>query len=156
MVNGEFDDVLVTATKSLPRNRLDALEPWDLKALTPYSDEFLSGFLAQSYQVTLSEGFNVAKDIMDEEIRRAIRNDIGGDHQRIHSVNTRYDDITFKHVLLPVWLAAYGYHGKSYQILVNARTGEVQGDRPYSAIKITLAIVFAIIAIALIFAAFNK
>jgi len=48
--------------------------------------------------------------------------------------------VTFKHVLLPVWLAAYKYRGETYRFVVNGRTGRVQGERPYSKGKIALAV----------------
>jgi len=47
--------------------------------------------------------------------------------------------VTFKHILLPVWLAAYKYRGRTYRFVVNARTGRVQGERPWSAWKIAVA-----------------
>ncbi|MDP6959814.1 MAG: hypothetical protein QF645_13495, partial [Planctomycetota bacterium] len=125
-----FDDVLVLASNSLPRKYADELEPWDLKNLTGYSEDYLPGFRTESYQVDLEEGFGRAKEIMDSSIRSSIRRDIGGDHQRIHSVSTQYDDITFKHILLPIWISAYRYNQKPYRFLVNGRTGEVQGERP--------------------------
>jgi DNA-directed RNA polymerase subunit RPC12/RpoP len=153
-VSNNFDDVLVLASRSLPQGYAQALEPWDLNDLVPYRDEYLSGFVAESYQVTLPEGFEQAKTIMAVHIRQAIEADIGGDHQRIDSVDTRYFNVTFKHALLPVWISAYRYGEKTFRFLVNARTGEVQGERPYSWIKITLAILAAIMAIliALMFA----
>ena len=46
--------------------------------------------------------------------------------------------MTYKHLLLPIWILAYKYGEKTYQVVVNAATGEVQGERPYSWIKITL------------------
>ena len=95
---------------------------------------------------------------MDPTIRSLIRRDIGGDEQRIISMNTSYDEITFKHLLLPVYVSAYRYKNKLYQFLVNGRTGEVQGQQPYSWIKITLTILLVINIIALIifFANSNK
>lgn len=138
-----FDDVLVLASHSLPRRYAEALEPWDLHNLVPYAAEYLSGFRTESYQVDLNQGFEYARGIMDDEIRRTIRADIGGDEQRIHSVKTRHEDITFKHILLPIWISAYRYKGKSYRFLVNGRTGEVQGERPWSWWKITLAVLAA-------------
>ncbi|TAD99258.1 MAG: hypothetical protein EAZ97_09215 [Bacteroidetes bacterium] len=141
-----FNDVLVVATKSLPKNYLEALEPWDLKSLVPYDDQYLSGFQTETYQVDLKTGFEVAKDKMDEVIKQDVRRDIGGDSQRIHKVNTKHSDITFKHILLPIWICAYTYNGEVFRFLVNGRTGEVQGERPYSWIKITLA-VLAVLAI---------
>ena len=71
--------------------------------------------------------------------------DIGGDRQRITDIDTTVDDITFKHILLPVWLAAYKYRGKTYRFVVNGRTGRVQGERPWSAIKIAIAVVIGLI-----------
>jgi predicted RNA-binding Zn-ribbon protein involved in translation (DUF1610 family) len=151
-----FDDVLVLASNSLPRKYAEALEPWDLKNLVPYRDEYLSGFVAESYQIDLAQGFDVARGIMDGHIRASIHRDIGGDHQRIDWVNTRYNDVRFKHALLPLWISAYEFHGRAYRFLVNARTGEVQGERPYSAWKITL-FALAILALALtMFILFNR
>lgn len=149
-VRNSFDDVLVLASMSLPKVYAEKLEPWDLENLTPYRDEYLSGFRAESYHVDVRQGFEVAKGIMDPTIRAAICRDIGGDQQRIHSVNTQYHGITFKHVLLPVWLSAYRYREVVYRFLVNGRTGEVQGERPWSWVKITLAVVAAIALVAVI------
>jgi len=139
-VHVQFDDILVLASHSLRRDLADELEPWDLQSLTPYAEEYLSGFTVEAYQLDLRAGFEEARAIMAKSIEAAIRRDIGGDHQRIHRVQTSYRDITFKHILLPVWLSAYRYRGKAYRIFVNARTAEVQGERPWSWLKISLAI----------------
>lgn len=136
----QFDDVLVLASNSLPRDITEALEPWDLENLVPYAEEYIAGFRAEKYQVDLKDGFEHAKAIMEPSIRNDIEDDIGGDRQRIHSMRTQYDNISFKHLLLPVWLSAYLYGDKTYRFVVNARTGEVQGERPWSWVKITLAV----------------
>jgi len=140
-----FDDVLVLASKSLPKRFTDALEPWDLSALEPYTPEFLAGFRAEGYGVELEPGFEEARAHMDRVIARDIKFDIGGDRQRIHSVDTKLGAITFKHVLLPVWLAAYKYRGSTYRFVVNGRTGRVQGERPWSTVKIAIAVVLGLI-----------
>ncbi|MEO3416308.1 TFIIB-type zinc finger domain-containing protein [Roseovarius sp. CAU 1744] len=136
-----FDDVLVLAARSLPKRFTDALEPWDLAALEPYRPEYLAGFRAEGYTVALEDGFAEARRHMDRVISRDVKFDIGGDRQRIHDIQTRMNDVTFKHILLPVWLAAYKYRGKTYRFVVNGRTGRVQGERPYSAIKIAAAVI---------------
>jgi LSD1 subclass zinc finger protein len=141
-----FDDVLVLGSKSLPPEYAQMLEPWDLTNLQPYNEKYLSGFISESYQLGVQDGFEIAKQRMSGAIRNAILADVGGDVQQIHSADISYDEITFKHVLLPVWINSYRYHGKVYRFLVNARTGEVQGERPWSWIKIALfaAFVFAV------------
>lgn len=147
-VSRSFIDLLIRASNSLPEKYFDALQPWDLKNLVPYQDEYLAGFVSESYQIDLPSGFEHAKEDMAGPIRQTICADIGGDHQRISSVQTWYFNITFKHLLLPLWLSAYLYNQKNYRFMVNARTGEVQGERPYSFWKIALTVLAAAAAIA--------
>jgi predicted RNA-binding Zn-ribbon protein involved in translation (DUF1610 family) len=142
-----FDDVLIGASFSLPRQILDHLEPWDLEQLVPYDEKYISGFQSEIYQLGLDEGFDQAKQVMDDIIYRDIAYDIGGNHQRIHQVKTTHSDTTYKHCLLPIWSAAFSYKGKPYRFVINGRTGEVQGERPYSFLKIALAIFFGLIVI---------
>jgi DNA-directed RNA polymerase subunit RPC12/RpoP len=150
-----FDDVLIPATRSLTTNHLVALEPWDLVELRAYDPAFLSGFKAQRYQVDLAEGFERAKGAIAPTIESDVHRDIGGDVQRIESLDTRYSDVTFKHLLLPVYAGAYQFNGKLFQIVVNGRTGEIQGDRPYSVWKIALLVVAVLIFIFLLVIVFG-
>ncbi len=147
-----FDDVLVGATRTLPRKITDWLAPWDLEKLVPYREDYLSGFSSEVYQVDLDEGFNHAQAIMDKVIRGDVRRSIGGDQQRIHSLRTQHSDTTFKHVLLPVWSAGFTFRDKSYRFVVNGRSGKVRGERPWSRVKIALAVLAALaVALPLLF-----
>ncbi|MFX0541176.1 primosomal protein N' (replication factor Y) - superfamily II helicase [Roseovarius sp. S4756] len=145
-----FDDVLVLASHALPKRYTDALPPWDLAALEPYNPEYLAGFAAEGYTVPLEDGYTEARAHMDAVIARDVKFDIGGDRQRIHQIETQVDDASFKHILLPVWMAAYKYRGKSYRFVVNGRTGRVQGERPWSAWKIAFAVLIGLLIAAAI------
>lgn len=136
-----FDDVLVMASHSLPRRFADALAPWHLEKLVPYTPDFLAGFRAEGYTVELGEGFGQARQVMDQVIAQDVRRAIGGDEQRIGTIDTTLSDETFKHVLLPIWMAAYRYGDKSYRFVVNGQTGRVRGERPWSVWKITAAVI---------------
>ena len=142
-----FDDVLVVATNALPRSIIDKLEPWPLHTVQPYTPELLAGSLARTYDVELDDGFGIARGRIDDAIRGLVRRDIGGDTQRIHEVSTTYDPITYKHLLLPVWVMAYRFREKTYRVTVNAATGEVHGERPWSAWKIAAAVVSGLVAV---------
>ncbi len=131
-----FDDVLVLASQSLPKEKTEQLEPWDLENLVPYDERYLSGYRAETYQIDLKEGFSRAQSVIESAITAEIKQRIGGDRQRILSCNVKYSKITYKHIFLPVYISSYKYGKKLYQFLVNARTGEVQGERPYSFWKI--------------------
>ena len=143
-----FDDVLVLAASSLPRRITDALVPWDLSHLMPYSPEYLAGFLAEGYTIPLASGHDIARQEMAGVIAMDVRRAIGGNEQQVSNIQTRYADETFKHILLPVWTAAYRYNGQSYRFVVNGQSGRVQGERPWSVWKIALAVLLALALIA--------
>jgi predicted RNA-binding Zn-ribbon protein involved in translation (DUF1610 family) len=135
-----FDDLLILASEGLPRRLMDKLAPWPLEKCIPFSQQILAGFYARTYELELEPGFGQARDQMETAITAEARRRIGGDEQRVHSCQTQYSAVTFKHLLLPVWLLAYRYNGKAYQVMVNAATGEVQGERPWSWVKILCTI----------------
>ena len=150
-VHRGFDDILISATTAISLSRLQALEPWDIETcLRPYHPSYLAGFEAQRPQVSLEDGFETAKEEMKHDIRCDVRRHIGGDTQKIHQIETEHHNITFKLILLPVWLSSYRYRHQQYQVTVNARTGEVQGECPYCYWKVGGAIMSAIIAIAIV------
>ncbi len=146
-VSRQFLDLLILASNTLPRRNTRQLEPWTLADLQLYSPDYLSGFRAEGYTVELPEGFEIAKERMDEQIRQDVRRDIGGDEQRIDSLSTAYDDERFKHLLLPIWVAAYRYRDKSYRFIVNGQTGRVQGERPWSIPKIVGATILGLVVL---------
>jgi DNA-directed RNA polymerase subunit RPC12/RpoP len=154
-----FDDVLICASKGLPEEYRTKVMPRELKGLEEFKPDFLSGFKTERYQIGPRDGFDRARDIMDQQIRQLCCTDIGGDQQQLQSVQTRHVGVTFKHVLLPVWLASYRYQERAYRVIVNGRTGEIMGDRPYSWVKITLlvlGILLAILLAVLVFATLSK
>ncbi len=138
VVENSFDDVLVHAAGNMNEKYVNRLEPWDLENLVPYDSSYLPGFQVESYSVDIETGLSEAKKRMAPVIEYSIRRDIGGDQQTIRRCSTQYGAISFKHILLPVWMSAYRYQDKVYQFMVNARTGEVHGERPWSAAKISL------------------
>ena len=146
-----FDDVLICAMTGAKHTLLQALEPWPLERLLPMNQEALAGYLALTYDLPLEEGFVQARARMDEALLAEARRRIGGDEQRIDAITSSYDALTYKHVLLPVWMLAYPYRDKTYQVVVNACTGEVSGERPWSAWKIAFAVLTALVLFAVLF-----
>ena len=144
-----FDDVLVIASTALPQKFRTGTGHWDLTALEPYQPQYLAGFQSEAYSVGLEDAFVQARQIMDRQILRDAKFDIGGDRQQVDQISTDVRDVTFKHILVPLWLAAYKYRGKSYRFVVNGQTGDVSGERPWSAWKIGFAVLVAMIIAAI-------
>ncbi|WP_134679674.1 zinc ribbon domain-containing protein [Paracoccus ravus] len=150
-VSRHFNDVLVLAASSLPRRITDALTPWDLSHLVTYRPEYLAGFTAEGYTIPLASGHEIARQEMAGVIAMDVRRAIGGNEQQIAQIRTGHSDETFKHILLPVWTAAYRYNGKSYRFVVNGQSGRVQGERPYSVWKIAFAVLLVMALLAGLF-----
>jgi hypothetical protein len=146
-----FDDTLVCASKGLPSELVLKFSSFDTKQLVPYRPEFLAGWRAESYAVDLMPAWGTAQATMSSSQESRCASDVPGDTHRGLRCNHQFSQVTFKHVLLPIWIAAYRYNGKPYQFLVNGQTGEVVGKAPWSVIKIVL---FVTLIVAILVGAF--
>jgi hypothetical protein len=146
-----FDDIMIPASGMVPKMTLNKLQNWDMKNLAEADNRFLSGFITEKYGLNATDGYKQAKQVMEPRIDRAVRQDIGGDKQQVNSKNTRFCDVKFKLILLPVYIACYSYHNQLYHFFVNGRTGYITGERPYSPGKIMIAVLIGIGVITLLF-----
>lgn len=142
------DDVLVVASQGLARPIAHRLSTFDTSKLVPYDPQYLAGWRAEEYAVELQEAWQEAAREIERAQHGRCAQDVPGDVHRSLQVQNQYSDETFKHVLLPLWIASYRYGGKPYQFLVNGQTGEVKGEAPLSWVKIVLfvATIVAVIA----------
>jgi ribosomal protein S27E len=145
-VSVPFDDIVVPAAETLPPKIMNGLTNWDMMNCVAYRPVFMAGFITELYQIDFRDGVQKAKEKMDKVIDSMIRSDIGGNHQKIRSKHTQYNDLMFKLLLLPIWISAFKFNGKLYQFVVNGRTGQVIGEYPKSTTKIVMLVV-AIIAV---------
>lgn len=143
-----YDDVLVTGSKTLDVKLLSSISTgWDPKAVHKIKPDYLSGFITEKYQVDVKEAYDKARDIVYQYERESVRRDIGGDEQRIHNMDTQLSAITFKHILLPLYVSSFGFGNKQYTFYVNGVTGRITGERPYSTMKIVFAVLVGLIVL---------
>ena len=142
-----YDDVLICASTGLPERIVTKAYPFHLNALVPYSPQFLAGFAAEEYSVDPRQGWEKAKGQITQSEHRECSKALDGDTQRGLRVNTRLSRITWKHMLLPLYVAAYMYGAKTYRFVVNGQTGEVQGEAPISWAKVAIIAGVAIVVI---------
>ncbi len=149
-VSGFIDDTLVKASQQRKGRVPSKIARWNLKLLEPFHSNFLRGFVTEKYTIPLKQGHLSAKAEAEAIARRWCRQDIGGDTQRVSSMNMQLSEETFKHILLPIYISAYRYNGKEYNFFVNGENGEISGTRPYSAWKIFFAVLAGLLVVALI------
>ena len=144
-----FDDELVPGTKGLNPELLRRIEPFPTGSSVPYDTSYLAGFTVEHYRVVLVEAAESARKQMHQKLRALCGAAVPGDTHRNLRIQPKFDTETFKLVLAPVWLLAYDYHGKSFQVMVNGVTGEIAGRYPKSWWKVALLVAAALIAITL-------
>ena len=144
-----FDDELVPGTVGIHEKLLKRIEPFptttDLKA---YSPDYVRGWTVERYQVDLREATTQGRQQMQLSMEALCSREVPGDTHRNLRVEKRFDDCTFKHVLVPVWLVRYDYGTRNFQVLVNGYTGKVAGEQPWSWVKIALAVLLVLAVLA--------
>jgi hypothetical protein len=146
--NDHYDDVLVCGSKGLPEKLAGKFETFNTGALVAYAPSYLAGWRAESYAIDLPGAWGRAHPRIESSQQGRCAGDVGGDTHRSLSVSNQFSHETFKHVLLPVYVAAYRYNQKPYRFLVNGQTGEVVGEAPYSFWKIFFLVVTILAVIA--------
>ncbi len=139
------DDILIDASKVQATPVKNVMKSFDLKKLEAYDNRYILGFIAKRYEIDIEEGFNMAKEDASHVISRGIENQVGGDRVRNIRFNPSYNDIKFKHLLLPIWNIGYKYKNKDYYFVMNGQTGQFEGSYPKDVKKI----IFTILAVLL-------
>lgn len=149
-----FDDELVCGTTQHESGILNAVSPFNTEDNKPYKPEYVAGFGAERYTIGVKDAWERAKASIKNKIRSMITQRIcvehGADHVRNLQVSSSFSGLTFKYLLLPVWVSSFKYKDKVYKFMVNGQTGKVAGSTPVSAIKVILTILVIIAIIFLI------
>ncbi|MES2387516.1 MAG: hypothetical protein V4543_05910 [Bacteroidota bacterium] len=106
------------------------------KAMVPFEEKYLTGFLAEGHSVPLAKCFDNAKSLAVDEIEDAIETDIGGDEQQIDKWNAEYKNVKYRHFLYPFWVGDYAYNGKNFLFLISGMNGSAQIKVPISGWKV--------------------
>ncbi len=151
-----FDDELVLASDNYDTKILSKIEPFDTAKNKPYKPEYIAGYVAQRYSTGLKDAWERAKKSISNKIRSGIDSQIRTKHHADDVSNilmqTSYNDLTYKYLLLPIWTSSFKYQDKVYHFMVNGQTGKVAGKTPISPIRVALAVVAGIICLGIIYA----
>ncbi len=123
------------------------MEPFPTQQLAPYDTGYVSGWVVEQYQIDLVAAADRARKQMETKVYQMCSQQVPGDTQRNLQVQADYSAQTFKHILVPIWLLAYTYGARSYQVVINGFTGQIAGKHPWSWVKIFFAVVLAIFAL---------
>ena len=145
-----YDDLMIEASKSIVQKELNAVMPFDTQSAVGFDESFVSGFSSERYDKELNVAWGEAKSRIRKEYQNAIVRRYNADRVDYLNIDITYNRLTYKHILLPMWIDVYKYKKKQYRILVNGRTAKVGGKTPVSKVKIGGLIFAGLVIVALI------
>lgn len=149
-----FDDLLVHASNDKSQKYLIKIGPYDTNNSQEYKPDFLLGFTATQYSKDGRNCWYEAQKEMKKIIKQQIlRHYVYDEIQSLH-FDTKYNDCTYKYVLLPIYVGHFMYSNKLYNYYINGQNGKVSGKVPYSPLKILLIVLFIILIVVILLGIF--
>lgn len=138
-----FDEILVSGMRSMSSEETKSIEPFNLKELVEFKPDYLAGWKALTYDYPMADASLCARELVTRKINHSLYSIVepGREKRDLEGRGGKWSGMTFKYVLLPLWVGAYQHKGKLYHVLVNGQTGKVGGSKPTDTSK---AIIMAI------------
>lgn len=128
-----FDGIPADGSKKAEDKLMETLEPFDYSQMEPFSMSYLSGYMAERYDVNHEEVFGRIQQRVNQYTDKLLRDTIHG-YSSVHvtSCSTDIRSANASYVLLPTWIFTYNYKGKIYIFAMNGQTGKIAGSLPVS------------------------
>lgn len=150
-----IDDQVVFGSERYDQSILRSILPFNTEKNVEYKPEYVAGFAAERYSVGLKDAWEKAKTLIHDRLKSNVENKIVQEHHADQvsqlQMNTQFSQITYKYLLLPVWISSFTYKEKTYHFMVNGQTGQVGGKTPVSWIKVALTILLVAVVIGLFY-----
>jgi tetratricopeptide (TPR) repeat protein len=131
-----YDDILVSAAPKTSEIVGTAMTEFDLRGLAAYDPRYLADWPAERYQLPLSDASLIARKKVLKDLRRNTHRLTHGEIVRDLRLNSTGLIIeSFKHILLPLWIAHYKFEDRLYDVVVNGQNGRVYGTRPQGSLS---------------------
>lgn len=112
---------------------MEAVEPFDYSKIRPFAMQYLSGFLAEKYDMDYAKMFpriqNRAVQASDQLVRQSMT---GYSSVSVTRSDIRVMSTKWEYMLLPVWFMTYKYNDKVYEFALNGQTAKFVGEPPLS------------------------
>ena len=128
-----FENIPVDGSTKMPDDLMESIEPFNFSDAVDFQTAYLSGFLADKYDVTKEQSLPRATERLKVSTCDALRSTVQGFAtvtEKSSFVNTHNG--RSKYALYPVWLLNTSYRGKKYTFAMNGQTGKLIGDLPAS------------------------
>ena len=126
----DFVKVPVDASKKMPDNYMDSLEPYDYDKLAPFSTAYLPGFLADRYDESAEDCAPRMQTRCENALSSKLRSDVNHTTVTQKSFQGHIERKEAHYALLPVWMLTTKWRNKNYLFAMNGQTGKMVGELP--------------------------
>ena len=126
----DFDKVLSDASSRFPNDLMDSIEPFNYQDLVQYNHAYLSGFLAEKYDVDENAGLERARERTMLTCVDLVQSTVGHQSKRVVNNSMNIEPKCCHYIMLPVWMVSIQYKDKNYTFAMNGQTGKIVGNIP--------------------------
>ena len=110
---------------------MESIEPYDFSGSVKFETPYLSGYLADRYDVNAEESIGRANERIRTSTIDAFRDTVKGyDSVSAESADIRLNNSKAKYALYPVWILNTSWNGNKYTFAMNGQTGRFVGNLP--------------------------
>lgn len=146
--HSHYKSIPVDASKKLDDKYMHLIEPFNYNDMTDFSMKYMSGFMAEKYDVEATDAAAILSDRVKDYLSESLRSTVNGYSScNIKNKKVNISETEQAYSMLPIYLLINKYKDKSHIFLVNGQTGKVVGDTPLCLPK---QIFFAILVFVLV------
>jgi DNA-directed RNA polymerase subunit RPC12/RpoP len=141
-----FNDVIASGIKGFNDRELDKLGPFEPALAEVFNPKLVAGWPVILYDRPMADASLGAREKVLRQLRPEMYDFVamGQEKRNVQVGACQWSGLTFKHLLVPLWLGEYQFQGKPFRLLVNGQTGKVVGDKPKDTFKVWMSLLLAL------------
>jgi hypothetical protein len=142
-------DIIVSASAGLPNEELEAVEPFDMRALRRYSQGLVAGWAVEAPTRAGNDCLELARREFTNNVGARLAAFMPGDTHSSLRHQSQIEHENAAPMLVPLWVLALKYDAEkpALRVLINGQTGKTWAKVPWSWQRITIAVTLALAAI---------
>ena len=126
----DFEKVLADGSSRFKDELMDSIEPFNYSELKEYNHAYLSGFLAEKYDVSEDDAFPRASERTMNTCLDLTRSEAHHQNNIVKTNDLKLNKTNLNYIMLPVWMVNIKYNNKIYTFAMNGQTGKMVGNIP--------------------------
>lgn len=129
--NIAFSNVPVDGSTKMDDTLMESIEPFHVEEAVDFQTAYLSGFLADRYDVNSEESVERANQRIKKSTEDAFASTVQG-YTSVMPVNSNIQltNGQARYALFPVWILNTKWNGQKFTFGINGQTGKIAGDLP--------------------------